>query len=112
MNTTCPNCQHRFNAQEHIDQEPFLTIEKNSSPWKLLEAYRFQKERPKLDEDVYEIAKQMFPGFDVSSPWRIITSLNKSGYVQKVGEKLSSRNRPARVCTITDFGLSTIRGLE
>jgi hypothetical protein len=112
MNTTCPNCQHHFNAKKHADQEPFLTIEKDTAPWKLLEAYSFQMERPKLDEDLYEIAKQMFPGLDISSPWRVITSLVKSGYVQKVGEKMSSRNRPARVCTITDFGRRTMRELD
>jgi len=112
MYTTCPNCKHHFNAKEHIDKEPFKVVEKGSVSWKLLEAYRVNIDKPKLDEDVYDIAKQMFPDLDVSSPWRIITSLVKSGYVKKVGERLSSRDRPSRVCIITDFGRNTMREFD
>lgn len=111
MFTNCPNCQHRFNAKEHMDQEPFLTIERGSAPWKLLETYRFDMETPKLDEEVYEIAKDLFPDLDLSSPWRYITSLIKSGYVKQVGKKTSSRGKPSRTCVITSFGRKTMQEL-
>lgn len=111
MFTNCPNCQHRFNAKEHVDEEPFLTIERGSVPWKLLETYRYDINTPKLDEEVYEIAKELFPELNLSSPWRYITSLIKSGYVHDVGRRTSSRGKLARVCVITSFGRKTMQDL-
>jgi hypothetical protein len=112
MYTTCPKCQHHFDAEKHVDTEPFLVIERGKSPWKLLSAYREASGTPKLDEEIYEIAKELFPSLDVASPWRIVTSLVKSGYVKEVEKKVSSRNRLARACVITQFGLSTLQKLD
>lgn len=111
MKTTCPNCQHHFDAKTYADEEAFLVIEKGSAAWKLLESYRVDVNKPKLDDELYEIAQEVFPELDVASPWRLITSLIKSGYVKEVGKQTSKRGRPARVCVITEFGRKTLVGL-
>lgn len=111
MKTTCPNCQYHFDAKTYADEEPFLVIEKGSASWKLLESYRVDITKPKLDDELYEIAQEVFPALDVASPWRLITSLIKSGYVKEVGKRTSKRGRPARVCVITEFGRKTLVGL-
>lgn len=111
MFTNCPHCQHRFNAKEHMDQEAFLVLERGTPHWKLLETYRFEIDKPKLDEEVYEIAQELFPELDLSSPWRYITTLVKSGYVQEVGKRTSSRGKPARTSVITPFGRKTMKEL-
>ena len=111
MYTTCPKCQHHFDAEEHADQEPFLLIRKDTASWKLLEAYRVDMGKPKLDEELYEIAQELFPDLDIASYWRKITSLVKSGYVKEVGKSVSSRGRLARTCVITQFGRKTMQEL-
>ena len=111
MFTKCPHCSHRFDARKNAEKEPFLRIEKGSAPWKLLKAYNEQS-GPKLDEDIYQIAQEMFPNLDVASPWRIITSLIKSGYVTQVGKEFSGRGRLARTCAITTFGRVALDDLE
>lgn len=106
--TTCPHCNHRFDAAQHVDKEPFLVIEAGKAPWKLLQAYRVRINEPKLDEELYEIARELYPELDIASPWRIITSLIKSGYVRQVGKRVSSRNRLSRTCVLTRFGHQTL----